>query len=329
MIKSPYLDLTYQNELAARFRARTPARVFDAHFHLSQGEIPDVPSERAYATYKVRLEHFLGEGKVQGGFLMATPARYQTQKEFDDDRQFSINIAMETPNVTIGLLATPTDTQAQMMQWIDRYDCIVGLKPYCCYAPVENTFEADILDFAPEWMWELADGLGFSVMLHLSHYGDMLKDKRNGEQLQYISCKYPHAKIVLAHCAMGHHPDKLKSGLTYLEGLENVWMDCSGVSEALSIVYALQALGAKKVLYGSDGYNFGFNMMGGVKAIGGNFLGVHDLIDLPPDYRYQPILNVCEGLQALYAAGDLCGLTKAQWEDIFYNNAAALFCRSK
>ncbi len=45
----------------------------------------------------------------------------------------------------------------------------------------------------------------------------------------------------------------------------------------------------------------------------------------PPDYKYTPMRNLCEQLQALYEVGDLLGLTDEQWDDIFHNNAAKVF----
>lgn len=328
--KEQYRDRAYEQELYARFHQRTPEKVFDAHFHVSRDEVPGVDAAHVFDACIAATNKVLGDGRVQGGLLMGNPKMFKSQQELDEERLFTCETVAAHPGFYAGLLATPTDTAAELDGWLERYPQIAALKPYRSYAPVPDTYEADILDYAPEWMWELADARSLAVVLHLSHYGDMLKDRRNGEQIQYLCKKYPGAKMILAHCAMGHHPDKLKSGLPYLKGLENVWMDCSGISEALSIIYALQAMSPQRVFYGSDGYNFG-QMLGRVMAVGGNFLGIHDgdTLDLPPDYHYKPLNNLCEGVLALYAAGDIYGLTDSQWQDVFYNNAQSLFssCR--
>lgn len=324
--KDQYRDHAYEQELYARFHKRTPAKVFDAHFHVSPDEIPGVSPEHVFEACVAATNKVLGEGKVQGGLLIGNPKMFPSKQALDDERRFTCETVTANPGFYTGLLATPTDSAEELDGWLDQYPKIAALKPYRCYAPVPDTYEADILDYAPEWMWELADSRSLAVVLHLSHYGDMLKDRRNGEQIQYLCKKYPGAKMILAHCAMGHHPDKLKSGLPYLEGLENVWMDCSGISEALSIIYALQAMGPERVMYGSDGYNFG-QMLGRVMALGGNFLGIHDgdALELPPDYRYMALNNMCESALALFAAGDLYGLTEVQWQDVFYHNANDLY----
>jgi len=323
----PDYDYAYDAELKARFCARTPPKVFDAHFHLSAGEIPNVLPEEELSFCRDLTEEYIGKGKLQGGLLMGNPGRFPTEERFDEERRFGCELTANTEGFVSGLLVKAVGTPEDTERWLDRYPKIVALKPYKNYARAENSYAADLLDFAPEWMWELADAQNIAVVVHLSHYGDMLRDPRNGEQIRYICQKYPNAKMVLAHCAMGHHPDKLKSGLHYLEGLSNVWMDCSGVSEALSIIYSLQALGAKKLLYGSDGYSFGFGDNGRCMPVGGNFMGVYDSSSmlLPPDYQYHPIRNVSESLLALFAAGDILGFTDNQWEDIFWNNAANLY----
>lgn len=325
---NPFRDREYEKELRERFHKRVPSKVFDAHFHLSKGEIAGVADEDIFKTWKLITEDAIGEGKIAGGLLMGNPINYSKKELLDEDRFFACENAEKNDGFVTALLVTPWDNPKEIETVLDEHPKIVALKPYRTWARAENTYEADILDYAPEWMWEIANKRKMSVVNHLSHYGNMLKDENNGKQIRYICEKYPDAIMVLAHCAMGHHPDKLKSGLHYLDGLENVWMDCSGVSEALSIIYAIQYMGADKIMYGSDGYNFG-QMMGRVMAMGGNFLGIHDgeNMQLPPDYRYKPLNNMYEGLLALFAAGDICGLTESQWEDIFYNNAAKLYLK--
>lgn len=324
--KNEYRDYAYEKEVIERFQARAPKRVFDAHFHLSFDEIAGVPEDQVFAEWKRRTEATIGEGCIQGGLLMGNPSNYPSKEYLDADRRFSCETAEANPGFVAGLLCKPDDDPAEIEEWLARYSSIAALKPYRAYARAKDTYEADILDYAPEWMWEMANDHEMSVVVHLSHYGEMLRDPRNGEQIRYISRTYPKSKIILAHCAMGHHPDKFKCGLPYLEGLDNVWLDCSGVSEALTIIYALKALGSDRIMYGSDGYNFG-QMLGRVMSLGGNFVGLHDLegLTLPPDYRYQPLNNMCEGLLALYAAGDICQLSEKQWDDIFYNNAAGVY----
>ena len=224
----------------------------------------------------------------------------------------------------MGGLGCPWDDPAYTEEWVRTHPKIVAIKPYRSYAQCEDTYEADITDYAPEWMWEIAEQYSLPVVVHLSHYRDMLKDEANIRDINYLCRKYPHAKMVLAHCALGHHPDKLKSGLPHIADLPNVYMDCSGISEAMSIIYSLRTLGPSRIMYGTDGYGFGLRE-GRCMALGGNFLGLHKDFPLPPDYHFMPINTLCEGLLALTSACDVCGTTADKLGEIYYRTATTLY----
>lgn len=322
-------DTEYERELIERFQSRAPRKIFDAHFHLSPGEI-DKPDCEVIGEFVRRTNNVTGEDTVSGGLLMGNPNRFITKEQFDAERLFSCQLTENTDGFVTGLLVRPQDGPEDTEKWLEKYPRVVALKPYKNYAPCHSleSYEVDILDFAPEWMWALAEKWNLSVIIHLSHYTHMLNDSRNGEQIRYICQKYPKAKMVLAHCAMAHHPDKFKSGLHYLDGLDNIWMDCSGISDPLSIIYAIRYMGAKKIMYGSDGWNFG-QSLGRIVPSGGNFYAVHPEytpdFQLPPDYKLMVLPNVVEGLYALYAGGDVLDLTPEDYDDIFWNNAEKLY----
>lgn len=114
-------------------------------------------------------------------------------------------------------------------------------------------------------------------------------------------------------------------------GLKNVWFDCSGSTEALSIYACLKAFGPERMIYGTD-YNHGASL-GRICSFGSNFIGFHpDLINveaIPPDYRYEPLSNAVEGLVALFDAGDLLSLRDDDYEKIFHGTAHDLFAQNR
>ena len=331
-------DHEYERELCERFHDILPERVFDSHFHLSPIAITDsdkrqlipechreVAPDQVIDAYREVTEIYLGKGKLKGGLLLGNPSRFPTLEAADADRTFTCETAANNEGFVGGIITRPVDDQKHIAEFIERYPSIAALKPYHCYSNVENNFEADILTYAPEWMWELAEQYSLPVVVHLSHYGDMLKDKANIRDIRYICQKYPRAKVVLAHCALGHHPDKLNSGIPQIADLPNIYMDCSGVSEALSIIYSLRAFGPSRLMYGSDGYGFGMTFSR-VFAVGSNFMGLGKIdIPLPRDYQYRPLNNVCENLLALTSACDVCGLTRDELDQLYYGTAAELY----
>ena len=328
-IRPKNYDFEYEKEIIERFKPRIPEKVFDSHFHISLNEIPDIPNERSFETWKEYTNSYLGGDRIKGGLIMCHPRRYDKKEDFDANRLFACGLAEEHEGFVSGLVVRPQDDVNETVSLIEKYPHIVALKPYRNYAIAENTYEADIVTYAPEWMWEIADHYGMCMVLHLSHYKDILSDPGNGEQIRYFCKKYPHVKLNLAHCALGHNPHKMKAGLHYLDGLDNIWMDVSGVGETLSIIYALKAIGPKRVMYASDGYNFAFCNSSRCFSIGGNFMALDadkfDAITLPPDYQFKPITPFAENLLSLFAAGDVCELTAEEWKDVFYNNAAKMF----
>jgi predicted TIM-barrel fold metal-dependent hydrolase len=316
----------YKAGLRAYFDASLPARIYDAHFHLA-------------TSYKNRktctgepVDEYLAftEGAIcrpiSGGLLMTSPSSRHTAEWLADENEYVLGIAKER-GFKLGYVVSPTFHTAEA---VDAYigkesDVVRALKPYLCYSTAEDNFEADISQYTPEWMFEVANDRAMPIILHLSHYGDMLSDENNIRELRYFSKKYPKAKIVLAHCAMGHHVRKLRLGLEKIADLENIYFDCSGSSETMSIYYCLKAFGVSRMMWGGD-FAFGAQL-GRVLSFGANFLGLHDgyLKSLPRDYRYEPLDNTTECTLALLEACELLSLGKSDLEAIFYDNAKAIY----
>lgn len=319
-------DEAYERDLCAHFDALLPEKIYDAHFHLSRAYIERIGYDgEPFKQYDEFMEKYIVR-KVCGGMVMPQPSSKHTPEQVDDENAYNLKVAAEH-NLAAGLIVPPYYGRAKAEQMLDTYPQIKVLKPYLTYSAADDMFEADLLDFAPTWIWELANDRKLPVLIHLSHYQNMLNDERNIEQLRFVSEAYPNAKIVLAHCAMGHHTRKLKLGLEKIKDLKNIWFDCSGSAEALSIYYCLKTFGVDRMMYGGD-HDHGANV-GRICSFGSNFIGFHVgyLNDdaLPPDYRYQPLNNAQECLLALLDACELMEFGAAEREKIFYSNAAALY----
>ena len=316
----------YKESLRAYFDASLPARLYDAHFHLATfyknrktctGEPVD--------EYRSFTEGVLCR-PIDGGLLMTSPSSKHTADWLAEENEYVLGVAKEH-GFKLGYVVSPTFHTAE---GVDAYirknpDTVRALKPYLCYSTAEDNFEADISAYTPEWMFEVANEHSMPIVLHLSHYGDMLSDENNIRELRYFSAKYPKAKIVLAHCAMGHHVRKLRLGLPKIADLDNIYFDCSGCSETMSIYYCLQAFGVSRMMWGGD-FAFGAQT-GRVLSFGANFLGLHEgyLKSLPRDYRYEPLDNTTECTLALLEAAEVLSLGKSDLEAIFYDNAKAFY----
>ena len=319
-------DEAYERELLAYFDEQMPEKVYDAHFHLSHRySDPKGYVGNEYGEYADFMAKYIPRS-LAGGLLMAQPSSKHSIADVDNENARMLEIA-EDHNLQVGVIVTPACGREKVESLLGTYPRIAALKPYLTYTTTEDMFESDITDFAPLWMWEIANERRLPVILHLSHYQNMLNDPKNIEQVRYLSVNYPNAKIVLAHCAMGHHCRKLQLGLEKIKDLKNIWFDCSGAVEALSIYYCLKTFGVDRMLYGAD-HNHGANV-GRICSFGSNFIGFHtgylneDI--LPPDYKYQPLNNAQEGLLALLQACELLSLTEQDKQRIFYDNAKELY----
>lgn len=320
-------DAEYDKKLKEYFDASLPEKIYDAHFHISRRYTKNSGYQgEPFSQYTEYMENSLGR-KISGGLVMP-PTGIDPYDVFMDEKAYTLSVAREN-NLDVGLLVKPGCGKENTVKTIQKNPEIKALKPYMNYSVKENFTEADILDYAPEWMWEIADEREMPVVIHLSHYQDMLSAPQNISQLRYISKKYKRAKIILAHCAMGHHVHKLKLGLSEISDLENIWVDCSGSAEAMSIYYCLKTFGVNRMMYGGD-YNAA-EVQGRICSIGSNFIGIYDgyLKEdvIPGAFKYQPISFGEECLLALLQASEILDLKENDMEKIFYNNATELFKR--
>jgi glutamate-1-semialdehyde 2,1-aminomutase len=162
--------------------------------------------------------------------------------------------------------------------------------------------------------------------------------KRNSlsdpENLSYIisHCKrYPGAKLILAHAARGFAPASAIDSLGALEGLDNIYFDAAAVCEPLALIAIIRGFGPGRLFWGSD-YPISADR-GKCVSIGDYFhwISVNEAVGNSPgggSYAEDLALVGVENLIAMDYAVKIAGLTRAEIEDIFYNNAAALVARS-
>lgn len=319
-------DEAYEKELTKYFDEVLPEKIYDAHFHLSREYTKRCNyNGTPFEQYSDFMKKYITR-PISGGFVMPQPSTSHTPETLADENEYNLSVAREH-GLAAGLIVTPKCTRDATEKMMDLHPEIKALKPYMCYTTSENRFEADILDFTPEWMWELANDREAPIMLHLSHYQNMLNEPNNWQQIRQMCVKYPNVKLILAHCAMGHHVRKLRLGLEHIKDLKNIWFDCSGSTETMSIYYCIKAFGPEKMMYGGD-FDHAANV-GRICSFGSNFIGFHEPYinkeNVPLDYKYQPFNNAQEGLVALLEAIELLNLDRKDIENIFYNNAKELF----
>jgi glutamate-1-semialdehyde 2,1-aminomutase len=134
-------------------------------------------------------------------------------------------------------------------------------------------------------------------------------------------------RLILAHSARGFQPAHNFEGLSHLKGLDNLYFDTSANCEPLAHQAILRIIGHERLLYGSDAPVS--HIRGRSVAVGDSFLFL-DETDLASrtlgPMTIEPVLLGLEHLRSLKWACWSERLSDKQIEDIFWNNAAKLFC---
>ncbi len=224
-----------------------------------------------------------------------------------------------------GQLIVPPLMEVETIRQQVRAGSFVGLKCYHTMADVDGpTFQAPIEAYLPEAHVQLAHEEGLTITLHMVR-DRALADPLNQATIRRYCERYPDMRLILAHAARGFNPWHTIEGIQSLSGLPNVWFDTSAVTEAGAFEAIVETMGHERLLYGTD---FPVShMRGRCVAIGDSFHWIYaDELDLAEKHvNLQPVLIGLESLRALRLACWRLKLSDQQIEDIFYNNAVALF----
>ncbi len=172
----------------------------------------------------------------------------------------------------------------------------------------------------------LANERRLIVLLHVPRSG-RLADPEIQEGVRRLARECPDARIVLAHCGRCYLPSEMQAGIDCLRELDNVWMDTSMVMDPVVLQIAINAIGPRRLLFGTD-----FP----VAAMRGRRVRVLDhWVDIVlPGYPESAWRMASADIRAGYMAweialairwaAELTGISAGERNGIFYDNGAAL-----
>jgi len=307
-----------------------PKRVFDIHAHLydtspsdeglSQGFFGQGPEQVTYVEWQRRLSRQMGKGRITEGLFFPIPTLSANDPE--KGNEFLLQQVASAPESRGLLLVTP-QTSRDYLERLLVNPQMVGFKPYHVFGSRKPTFDSNITDFMPEWLWQIADRDRLLIMLHIVR-SQALADPDNQREIRTLCRKYPNARLVLAHAGRGFHAYNTQRGLAALAGLENIWFDTAAVCEPTALVAILRECGPRRLLWGSD---FPISeIRGKCVTVGNGFAWLEwDTVSWDsPQVHGKPVLVGLESLRALREAADVVGLNQQDLEDIFCNNACRL-----
>jgi glutamate-1-semialdehyde 2,1-aminomutase len=317
----------YDRTLAEELAGFPPPKVFDAHAHLYRVAdinapnlrlVQEGPSEAPLDAWRAKLGALMPRVELTGGLFFPFVSR-----NCDNDAANAYLIEQVKAHTgSRGLcIVTPAMSEEDGAALL-RHDGIIGFKPYHCYAAREDTPNADIDEYVPDWAWKLCHEHGGIIMLHMVKTG-ALSDAENLATIQRNCRTYPNAKLVLAHAARGFHAPNTVKAIDGLRGLENVWFDTAAVCESTPSLAILEAFGPRKLLWGSD---FPVtHQRGRCVTIGDGFFWIGpEHVDESSLFAPQLTLVGLESLRAVAETARLFGLDSDDLRDVFHDNAARL-----
>lgn len=207
-----------------------------------------------------------------------------------------------------------------------------GLKPYLdnCRAGVSGK-DAGIFDFLPHEHLKIADKYGWKVILHISK-PNRLKDPQNIRDLMEIEQKYPNVKLIVAHIGRAYAPEDLGDAFETLKHTKNMMFDFCANTLPLATETAINAVGTKRVIYGTDLPIAKMRMYR--ISEGGYYInvvprGIYGDLTNAEHMRESDEKNITnftyEIIRGFKKTAEKLSLSKKDVEDVMCNNAANLF----
>lgn len=307
-----------------------PQRIYDIHSHLyhtrhfAPGTMPAfLDADRGYGLrdFNEAMARWMPGREVEGLFFGYPRAGNNRAGENAWLRE-QIEPVVATTNSRALVLAAPGDDAAEVRRLMES-GVFIGIKPYRLYADVPDTNEATIESFAPEWMWELCHDHDGVLMLHIMRAGG-ITDPHNVEALRRLCRRYPRCRLVLAHVARSFNYRHAREGLKAIADLDNAVVDTSAVTQSGAFRAALEILGPRRVLWGSD-YMVS-ELRGSSISQGDGFTWIYSEDDSAQKltiFGSYTIVGI-ESLMCLREACEDTGMTPGDLQDIFRDNALRL-----
>lgn len=215
----------------------------------------------------------------------------------------------------------------------------LGIKAYLDHSPAYiPSDEIRIYDFITPAQLEMLDRIGAIVMCHIPR-SKRLGDPVNLAQIVEIDQKYKNLTFIVAHIGRAYCENDFGNGFEVLSKTENVYVDFSANCFEPAMYNLLGAISHKRILFGSDMpilrmrthriVENGTYINTVAKGMYGDVSGDSHMREVEGEAAEKITFFMYEEIAAFRRAAERRGLTRAQIEDIFYNNAKGIIDRAK
>jgi predicted TIM-barrel fold metal-dependent hydrolase len=226
----------------------------------------------------------------------------------------------------------PQWTQDQLAAALAQ-PAVIGVKPY--YSLISSNrdtrdahLEAGIFEFLPHHLLEVVNDRHAWVTLHVPKAA-RLGHPDNLREIRELRRRYPHVVLVIAHLGRCYTEPHALEALPALADDPGIYFDSSAVLNPAAHRVALEHLGARRILYGSD--NPIFYMRGCRHYQDRTYINrtsypfYFNQHREPPEVEARYTLMMYEDLFAIKQACQALGILDQQDRDaIFHDNAAQM-----
>ena len=232
------------------------------------------------------------------------------------------------------LAVTRPDWSGKQFESIIKQGGFLGAKVYLTFSagniPVN---EICIFDYLPHHQLDILNRHNLIVMLHIPR-DKRLRDPLNLKQMIEIENRYPNIKLIIAHVGRAYCSEDVGNAFELLAETENMMFDFSANTNTEVFKKLIDAVGAKRILFGSDMPITRMRMRriceNGTyinivpKGIYGDVSDDKHMREVESPEADELTLFIYEQIAAFKEAASSTGLTKSDIENVFYNNSRNL-----
>lgn len=328
-------------EVAAAILPRLPARIIDAHSHAWSPAKTGGPGHGRGSAWPalVAAKHTPADFAATLQLLFpgktVTPLIFSSPSVKHDTDALNAEVAAWSRERAWPALALirPEWPAARVAALLDA-GSFLGLKPYPSFGPAGRGEELAIHEFLPDAHLAVADARGAVVMLHIARRR-RLADPDNLAELLSIDQRFPQARVVVAHIGRAYVPgDAPPTAWAALGRSRNLLVDISANTCVEAMRRLIGTIGPARILYGSDLPITRMRMQRIERD--GTYLnrvpaGLYGAVTGEPHMEEVAgaeaegfTLFLYEEILAFLQAADAEGLSRAEVDAIFHDNAARM-----
>jgi uncharacterized protein len=250
---------------AEHFEGWLPSRIVDAHTH-----VMDPHLRLGKMTEIMRRQYWVNEVSEP----IAAPIAERCYDTVFPNREFncvafgmpSLEFDIEAGNAYVQqecanrgwsslVVIRPQWSQEKVAALLDAPG-VIGVKPYYALISLDREtrdkhLEASVFEFLPHHILEVVNERGGWVTLHVPK-ADRLGHPDNVREVREIRRRYPNIVLVIAHLGRCYTEPHAREALPQFADDPGLYFDTSAVLNPASHRAALECLGPRRLLYGSD-----------------------------------------------------------------------------